>query len=305
MISNERFNGIRAFVQAEQSGSFAAASAVLGLSQSAVSKAVARLEERLGVRLFQRTTRSLSLTDEGRVYLESCRRALEELANAEMVLSSRQEVPTGRVRINLPDLFGRRRIAPILIQLAKEHQNLHFEVSFENRIVNLIEEGFDFAVRIGHLPDSIDLFSKCIGQQDIILCAAPSYIALHGEPVTLEQLVEHSCITQFRGGHVEPWMTLNAKGEAVRCEMRANHSFAGYDMIVDAAVAGLGLVQVPHWLVEDQLASGALVQVLSGVKMPRLPIHILWPGGRIVASRVRATIDAIAEDLRRVAPRSI
>jgi len=303
MISNERFNGIRAFVQAEQSGSFAAASLVLGLSQSVVSKAVARLEERLGVRLFQRTTRSLSLTDEGRVYLESCRRALEELANAETVLSSRQEVPTGRVRINLPDLFGRKRIAPILMQLAREYQDLHFEVSFENRIVNLIEEGFDFAVRIGHLPDSTDLFSKCIGQQDVIICAAPSYIALYGEPLTLAQLSEHSCITQFRSRQSETWLTLNAEGEAVRCEMRAKHSFAAYDMIVDAAAAGLGLAQVPHWLVEDQLSSGALVQVLSAVKMPTLPIHILWPGGRVLASRVRVTIDAIAEDLRRKAPR--
>lgn len=303
MISNERFNGIRAFVQAEHSGSFAAASLMLGLSQSAVSKAVARLEERLGVRLFQRTTRSLSLTDEGRVYLESCRRALEELANAETVLSSRQEVPAGRVRINLPDLFGRKRIAPVLMQLAKEHQNIHFEVSFENRIVNLIEEGFDFAVRIGHLPDSTDLFSKCIGQQDVIICAAPSYIAMHGEPLTLAQLTEHNCITQFRGRQSDAWLTLNAEGEAVRCEMRAKHSFAAYDMIVDAAAAGLGLAQVPHWLVEDQLSSGALVQVLSAVKMPALPIHILWPGGRLLASRVRVTIDAIAEDLRWIAPR--
>ncbi|NKB83995.1 LysR family transcriptional regulator [Ochrobactrum grignonense] len=169
-------------MQAEQSGSFAAASALLGLSQSAVSKSIARLEERLGVRLFHRTTRSLRLTDEGRVYLESCRRALEELGAAEIALSARREIPAGRLRINLPDLYGRRCVAPVLLQLAAEYHELHFEVSFENRIVNLIDEGYDLAVRIGQLPDSADLISKYIGQQEVIICASPSYIAVHGAP---------------------------------------------------------------------------------------------------------------------------
>ncbi|MCV9906966.1 LysR family transcriptional regulator [Brucella sp. HL-2] len=298
MISNERFNGIRAFVQAEQSGSFAAASTVLGLSQSAVSKSVARLEDRLGVRLFHRTTRSLSLTDEGRVYLESCRRALEELANAEIALSSRIAVPSGRVRINLPDLFGRKCVAPLLMQLAQAHPQLHFEVSFENRVVNLIEEGYDLAVRIGDLPDSTDLISKRVGQQDVIICASPSYISAYGKPSKLSNVQEHFCVTQFRSGRNEPWVVLNENGEKVRCDIRSNHSFAAFDMIVDAAIAGLGLVQVPRWLVEEEFLSGALVQVLPDIRTPSLPIHIIWPGGRVLASRVRATIDAIAEGLR-------
>ncbi|KAA9370035.1 LysR family transcriptional regulator [Ochrobactrum quorumnocens] len=298
MISNERFNGIRAFVQAEQSGSFSAASTVLGLSQSAVSKSVARLEDRLGVRLFHRTTRSLSLTDEGRVYLESCRRALEELANAEIALSSRIAVPSGRVRINLPDLFGRKCVAPLLMQLAQAHPQLHFEVSFENRVVNLIEEGYDLAVRIGDLPDSTDLISKRVGQQDVIICASPSYISAYGKPSKLSNVQEHFCVTQFRGGRNEPWVVLNENGEKVRCDIRSNHSFAAFDMIVDAAIAGLGLVQVPRWLVEDELLSGALVQVLPDMRTPSLPIHIIWLGGRVLASRVRATIDAIANGLR-------
>ncbi|KAB2686444.1 LysR family transcriptional regulator [Brucella pseudogrignonensis] len=298
MISNERLNGIRAFVQAEQSGSFAAASTVLGLSQSAVSKSVARLEDRLGVRLFHRTTRSLSLTDEGRIYLESCRRALEELANAETALSSRIAVPSGRVRINLPDLFGRKCVAPLLMQLAQAHPQLHFEVSFENRVVNLIEDGYDLAVRIGDLPDSTDLISKRVGQQDIIICASPSYISDYGKPLKQSDVQEHFCVTQFRGGRNEPWVVLNQHGEKVRCDIRANHSFAAFDMIVDAGIAGLGLVQVPRWLVEDKLLSGALVQVLPDIRTPSLPIHIIWPGGRVLASRVRATIDIIAGGLR-------
>lgn len=298
MISNERFNGIRAFVQAEQSGSFAAASATLGLSQSAVSKSVARLEERLGVQLFHRTTRSLSLTDEGRIYLESCRRALEELANAETALSSRKDVPSGRVRINLPDLFGRECVAPLLFQLAQAHSQLHFEVTFENNVVNLIEEGYDLAVRIGDLPDSADLISKRVGQQDVIICASSSYVSAYSKPLKLSDLQEHFCVTQFRRGRNEPWVVLNDYGEKVRCDIRANHSFAAFDMIVDAGIAGLGLVQVPRWLVEDKLLSGALVQVLPDIRTPSLPINIIWPGGRVLPSRVRATIDAVAAGLR-------
>lgn len=298
IISTERFNGIRAFVQAEQAGSFAAASALLGLSQSAVSKSVARLEERLGVRLFHRTTRSLTLTDEGRIYLESCRRALEELAAAETALSARKEVPVGRLRINLPELYGRRCVAPVLLQLAVEYQQLHFEVSFENRIVSLIDEGYDLAVRIGRLPDSADLISKRIGQQDVIICASPSYISVHGEPKTLDDLERHRCITQFRSGQREPWIVLNEREEEVRHQIQSSHSFAAVDMIVEAAISGLGVAQVPSWLVEKHLSSGALIHVLSDVRMPTLPIHIIWPGRRALASRVRVTIDAIANALR-------
>lgn len=298
MISGERFNGIRSFVQAEQAGSFAAASALMGLSQSAVSKSVARLEERLGVRLFHRTTRSLSLTDEGRTYLESCRRALEELANAEAALSARQNVPSGRVRINLPDLFGRKCIAPILMRLAQEYPKLHFEVSFENRVVNLFEEGYDLALRIGHLPDSTELISKLVGQQDVVICASPHYIDAYGLPSTLEELDQHMCITQFRAGRSEPWIIENEQGENVRIETRTSHSFAAFDMIVDCAIAGLGLAQVPRWLVENHLSSGVLVQILNDVKMPILPIHLIWPRQRIVAPRVRVTIDRIVNEWR-------
>lgn len=294
MILTERFNGIRAFVQAEQSGSFAAASAVLGLSQSAVSKAIARLEERLGVRLFHRTTRNLTLTDEGRIYLESCRSALDELGAAEAALSARKDIPVGRVRINLPDLFGRKCVAPALMRLALQYPRLHFDVSFENRIINLVEDGYDLAVRIGHLRDSSDLISKRIGQQDVIVCASADYLKAHGMPVTMVDLDQHHCITQLRGGRPEPWIFINERGEEVRCAVPSGHSFGTSDMIAEAAIASLGLAQLPYWLVEDRLSSNELVQIVMDVRMPTLPIHIVWPAGRIMASRVRITIDEIA-----------
>ncbi len=294
MISSERFNGIRAFVQAEQSGSFAAASAVLGLSQSAVSKAVARLEERLGVQLFHRTTRSLTLTDEGRIYLASCRRALDEMVLAETALTARKQVASGCVRVNLPDLYGRKYIAPLLMQLAKTHAQLHFELSFEKRFVNLFEEGYDLAVRIGALPDSADIAARRIGYQDVIICGAPSYLACHAKPENLQDLAQHSCITQFRAGRHEPWLVLNKQGQELRWPVPSGHSFAAVDMIAEAAIAGLGLAQLPRWLVEEHLASGALLPLLPDVPMPALPVHMIWLGGRSPAYRVRLTLDAIA-----------
>lgn len=294
MISSENFKGIRAFVQAEQSGSFAAASAVLGLSQSAVSKSIARLEERLDVRLFHRTTRNLTLTDEGRLYLESCRRALEELTSAEFALAARKDTVAGCVRLNLPELYGRHCVSPALLKLANQHPQLRFEVSFENRITNLVEDGYDLAVRIGELQYSADLIAKKIGQQEIVVCASPNYLNKHPAPFTLAELNQHDCITQYRAGQCEPWYFLNIRHETMRVNVATRHAFTATDVIVEAGLEGLGLIQVPSWLVEHHLKSQTLVRVLTDIATPVLPIHIIWPRGRVQAYRVRAVIDTIA-----------
>lgn len=297
MISSENFKGIRAFVQAEQSGSFAAASAVLGLSQSAVSKTIARLEERLNVRLFHRTTRNLTLTDEGRIYLESCCRALEELTNAEFVLAARKDTVAGVVRINLPELYGRQCVAPVLMELASHHPQLRFEISFENRIINLVEDGYDLAVRIGHLADSTDLIARKVAQQEIVVCASPSYLKLHPAPYTIAELNEHDCITQLRGGQHDPWCFHNNQDDVIRVNVPVKHALTASDMIVDAGLAGLGLIQVPAWLVEPHLQAQRLVPILTEISTPVLPIHIVWPRGRVQPYRMRIVIDMIVHRL--------
>lgn len=293
MISSERLNGIRAFVQAERSGSFAKASDHLGLSQSAVSKAVARLEERLGVQLFFRTTRHLSLTDEGRAYYQSCVRALAELETAEAALADRKSSPSGTLRINLPDLFGRQWALPVLLELADRHPFLDLEVSFENRIVDLAEEGFDLAIRIGALPDSSGLIARKIGMQDLVTCAAASYCTNRAMPSSPHELGDHLSITHLRKGLEEPWLFLDDKDGIKKIFVRGRYRFASFDAMAKAAMAGMGVVQLPAWLVADQLQSGELVAIFQDMKQPRLPIHIIWLEAKGMTPRVRVTVDAL------------
>ncbi len=297
MISSERMNGIRAFVQAERSGSFAKASERLGLSQSAVSKAVARLEDRLGVQLFFRTTRHLSLTDEGRAYYQSCVRALAELETAEAALADRKSSPSGTLRINLPDLFGHQWVLPVLLELVERHPLLDLEVSFENRIVDLAEEGFDLAIRIGALPDSNGLIARKIGVQDLVICAASSYFADRAAPSSPHELGDHRVITHLRKGHEEPWHFLDDKDGIKRVLVRGRHRFASFDAMASATTAGMGIAQLPAWLVADQLQSGELVSIFQNVRQPRLPIHIIWLEAKGMTPRVRVTVDALVHAL--------
>ena len=298
MISSERLNGIRAFVQAEHSGSFARAADRLGLSQSAISKAVARLEDRLGVQLFFRTTRHLSLTDEGRAYYQSCVRALAELEAAESALADRKASPSGTLRVNLPDLFGRKWIVPALLDLARDYPLLNLEVSFENRVLDLAEQGFDLSVRIGELADSTGLIARRIGVQDLVICGAQSYFAARSVPKAQEDLLKHHCITHLRHGHDEPWVFLSDKGGVQRINVRGQHRFASFDIIATAVIAGMGIAQLPAWLVADQLRTGELVPVFGDRKQPRLPIHIVWLEAKGMAPRVRVTVDALVRALR-------
>lgn len=295
MISSERMNGIRAFVQAELSGSFSQAAAQLGLSQSAVGKAIARLESRLGVRLFHRTTRSLSLTDEGRSYYQSCVRALAELEAAEGMIADRKGAPSGCLRVNLPDLFGRRWIMPILLDLARRYPALTLEVSFDNRFVDLAEEGFDLVVRIGELRDSADLIARQLGVQKLMMCGAPGYFRQHGVPDAYADLGNHSCIAQIRHGRQEPWLLLDSGARVQRVTVASRHRFGTLDAIADAAVAELGIAQLPIWLVHDQLQSGKLVPLFPHPRQPHLPIHAVWLHSKVMTPRVRAAVDALAE----------
>ena len=192
MISNERFAGIRAFVQAVEAGSFSRAAQQLGMSPSSVGKAVARLEQRLDVRLFHRTTRSLSLTDEGLAFHDSCVRALAELEQAESTLAERRIQPAGRLRIAVPVLLGRDWVMPLLLQLAADYPALEIEARFSNQPVDFAEQGCDLAVRIGLLDDSASLAARQLGVQKLVVCAAPAYLARHGAPVTPQALNGHA-----------------------------------------------------------------------------------------------------------------
>ena len=201
----DHFQGIPAFVQAVECGSFSVASRRMGLSPSSVGKAVARLEQRLGVQLFQRTTRRLSLTDEGADFYESCLRAVSELDRATGRARDSRRQPAGRVRIALPSLYGRVRVMPVLIASSQSHPELDLDVLFSSRAVDLIEEGFDLAVRIGRLDSSATHVARRLGEQALMLSASPAYLRQHGTPATLDELAQHTCIARLREGRHEAW----------------------------------------------------------------------------------------------------
>jgi DNA-binding transcriptional LysR family regulator len=290
---------VNVFVEAVEAGGFSAAAVRLNLSRSAVGKTIARLEQRLGARLFNRTTRSLSLTEDGQIFYERCLRALEELRAGEAMLDSGRREAVGRLRVSMPVLFGRRCVAPILMRLAQRCPRLQLDLNFSDRLVDLIEDGFDLAIRNGTLAESVGLMTRRVARQRMTICAAPSYLAAHGAPRKLEELSKHDALTYtFRQyGRVFTWTFPRQGQKPVEIATKTRMCFDDLEAIADAAVAGLGLAWLPCWLIRDQLRSGALVQVLP--EQPGLVIesHALWPQTPHLPLRVRLAIDALAAEL--------
>lgn len=290
---SERLNNIDMFVHAVEAGSFAQAAARLRVTRSAVAKGVARLEQRLGTRLFNRTTRRQSLTEEGHAYYERCVRALAEIDAAEAVFDARRSAPSGRLRVSVPAVFGRRCVAPLLLQLASEHRGLSIEISFSDRSVDLVDENFDLAVRIGALADSASLAARRLGEQRMGICAAPGYIAKHGMPSSAEEVAAHDCIVY--GGADQPTRWRIRDRERVR-EVRPNGRIYSDDLqaIADAAVAGAGLAWLPCWLVAPYLQSGELSLVMDSDQVLATSIYAVWPKNRHLPLKTRFAIDLLA-----------
>ncbi|MGN8113731.1 LysR family transcriptional regulator [Labrys sp. 22185] len=293
MIAGELLSASRIFAQAARSESFASAGEQLDLTGSAVSKAVARLEQRLGVRLFRRTTRRLSLTEEGQLYLDACMRAFGELDLAEGLLSSRRREPTGRLRLSVPELLGRRVVMPVIQDVARRHSGIEIEVGFTNHLIDLVEDHVDIAVRIGQPGRPADLVSRRLGEQRIVTCAAPSYLRDHGTPAHPEDLAAHACIGYVRGGKPQGWQLRAINGTVLSLAVAGRLSIGSYEAIAETALAGFGVAQVPAWLVAEAIQNGSLVVVLGQYAPDSLPIYAVWPHRRDLSLRARVMIDAL------------
>jgi DNA-binding transcriptional LysR family regulator len=219
-ISHDRLAGISAFVAAVEAGSFAQAAARLRLTRSAVGKSIARLEARLGTRLFVRTTRSQSLTDDGQIFYERCARALEELDAAQHILEAGRDEPAGRVRVSAPVVFGRLHVAPVLLNLAKRYPRLQLEGIFTDRLVDFVDDGIDLSIRSGLLADSDAIVARRLGDQSMVLCASPTYLESHGTPRDLADLAAHRGVNYMRGGRPFPWPLTDATGRVVERKSR-------------------------------------------------------------------------------------
>jgi DNA-binding transcriptional LysR family regulator len=286
---------ISVFVKVARLQSFAAAGRELGISGPAVSKQIQSLEDRLGVRLLNRTTRSVTLTEEGALYLDRAAKALEDLQEAELRIQELKDCPTGKLKINAPMSYGNQYLVAPIAQFAQRYPDVTLEVDFDDRWVDPIAEGYDVVVRIGVLEDS-SLIARKLTSCPIILCASPAYEAMHGLPDLPSRLSDFPAIIYSQHGQSEEWRYQAPDGS--RGSVRLNRGFAGNtaEMQLEACLQGLGLALLPAFIADEYLDSGALLRVLPAYETyPERGIYALFPQNRHLATRVRLFIDWLLE----------
>jgi DNA-binding transcriptional LysR family regulator len=283
------------FVRIVDAGSLTAAADALGMSVPSVVRALAALERALGVRLMNRTTRRSSLSDEGREYYERCKRVLAEVEAADASLSARRTEPKGRLRVTAPVMYGRLHLAPVVAEFMAKHPHMEVELLLLDRVVDLIEEGIDVALRIAHLPDST-LVALPVGETRRVICAAASYLKRAGEPKLPADLAAHRCIV-FSGlarGNDWAFGGKRATQVTVRPVLRTNQ----FDVAIDACLRGLGCGQFLCYQVAALVDAGKLKRVLGEFEPAPVPIHLVYPHGRHVSANVRAFLDIAVPRLR-------
>ncbi|WP_045855178.1 LysR substrate-binding domain-containing protein [Raoultella terrigena] len=290
-------NAIPVFVAVVESGNFAQAAGKLHLTRSAVGKTISRLEERLGVALFQRTTRRQTLTEEGERFYQQSRQALDNLRDAEDEIQRGKTQVQGRLRVSLPVLFGQRCVAPILFSLSQRYPQLKLELSFNDRQVNLFEEGFDLAIRIGTLTDSSFLKARRLGQHGMTLCASPSYLQNRSAPQSLAELHEHVAVGYLYGGQMQKWRLRDAQGTTVDFRPSVSTAMDDFAAIAAAAKSGLGIAWLPDWLVGEEIARGALRRILPDSVSVRFAISAVWPEAAWVPQKIRVVVDELLAGL--------
>ncbi|AZC26943.1 MULTISPECIES: LysR family transcriptional regulator [Pseudomonas] len=287
--------GMTIFVQVAESRSFATAGRQLGISASAVSKGVARLEQKLGVRLFQRSTRSVSLTAEGALFLERCRRILAEIAAAEHELASTTATPQGRLRVSLPLVSG--LMWPVLSAFASHYRQIELDLDFSDRLVDVVDEGFDAVVRTGELSDS-RLMSKRLGISRFVCVGAPGYFEQHDRPQQPEDIARHACLLHRvpSTGLLEKWR-LRRRDEDVDLRPAPSMTSNHLETLRHMAIQGHGIAYLPDFAVKAALDRGELVTVLDDWAGSSSTFWVLWPSNRQLLPRVRAFVDFMAEHL--------
>ncbi|QKC98060.1 LysR family transcriptional regulator [Mesorhizobium sp. NZP2298] len=294
----DRLESMAVFIKAADLGSFAAAAVALDLSGPMVGKHVRFLEERLGVRLINRTTRRQSLTDFGRAYYERCRVVLAEAEAADVLAADQLSEPRGKLRVTMPAHFGRHCVTPVLLKLARQYPMLELDLSLSDRFADLAEDGYDLAIRTGDLDDKAGVIARRVARQGMIVCAAPSYLQRHGEPRRIEDLADHQAIVYRRLGQVvQPWLLAREGQAAQEIVPSGRLRLDDLDAIADAAVEGMGLAWLPWWLVRERIRAGALVLLLSDKPRYLYDCHALWLRTPHLPLKVRLAVDALAAAL--------
>lgn len=286
----DRLAALDMFVAVAETQSFSLAAQKLRISKSVVSRQIAQLESHLGVRLLQRTTRALALTEAGQTYLAHAKRILADMVEADMSVSSLQAAPRGLLRVTAPVSFGFLHLAPALSDFLGLHSEIEVDLALNDRFVDVIDEGFDLAVRIGKLTDS-RLVARRLAPSPMVVCASPAYLAAHGTPLNPSDLKHHECLCYSNIPTAHEWRFMATDGKPLTVNVRGRVHINNGDALCAAARGGLGIVIVPHLIVADDLKRGALVSLLAHFIIQDTAIHIVYPHARLMSPKVRAFID--------------
>jgi len=291
----DRLLAMRVFQKVAELGSFSAAADQLDMSKSAVSKTVRALEDHLGAKLLHRTTRRLSLTDTGTRYVAQTARLLGDLAEIEAEAASERATPRGRLRVNAPMSFGLLHVAPLVASLLRTHPELEIDLTLNDRVVDLVDEGYDLAIRIGQLPDS-SLIARKLGESELVVVASAAYLAAAPPLEVAADLAAHACLIYAYGRWREEWRLVE-QGRTVAVRVRGPLRANNGEALAAAAVDGLGIALLPDFIAAPALADGRLVRVLPAASGGTLPIHALYPPNHHPLAKLRAFVDHLRRHL--------
>lgn len=286
-----RWEGISEFVCVAEYESFTRAAKVLGISTAQVSRQISALEERLNIKLLYRTTRKVSLTEEGRVFYQHCRSVLDGLDAAEQAVSNLQSKPQGRIKLTAPVTYGEQQLLPLINDFMMQYRDIEVTAFLSNQQIDLVEGGYDLAIRIGKLRDST-MMAKKLSLRTNFVCATPAYLHQYGMPRTLDDLSQHNCLLGTR----DYWHFVE-KGTEKNLRVSGSIQYNSGYSLVDAALKGLGIVQLPDYYVQKYLASGALVSLLDDYREPEESIWAIYPHNRHLSPKIRLLVDYLAEHL--------
>ena len=290
-----RWDGISEFVYVAEYESFTRAAKELGISTAQVSRQVSALEKRLNIKLLYRTTRKVTLTEEGRVFYQHCRSVLDGLDAAEQAVSNLQSKPQGRIKLTAPVTYGEQQLLPLVNDFMVQYSDIEVTAFLSNQKIDLVDGGYDLAIRIGKLSDST-MMAKKLSRRTNFVCAAPAYLEKYGTPHALSELSQHNCLLGTR----DYWHFIeNDKEAGKERNMRVSGTvqYNSGHSLVDAALKGLGIVQLPDYYVQRHLASGALVSLLDNYREPEEGIWAVYPHNRHLSPKIRLLVDYLTERL--------
>ncbi len=286
-----QWEGISEFVNVAENESFTLAAKKMTISTAQVSRQISALEKRLNIKLFYRTTRKVSLTEEGRIFYQHCRGVLDSLQAAELAITNFQTKPQGTIKITTPVTYGEQQVLPLINNFMLQYKDIEVSAYLSNQQISLVDGGYDLAIRVGKLTDST-LMAKKLGNRTNFVCASPEYLNTHGVPHSLSELNKHSCLL----GTLDYWhFKEGGKEKNIRLKGRLRYN-SGYGL-VDAALKGLGIVQLPDYYVNTHIESGELITLLDHYREPEEGVWAVYPQNRHLSPKIRVFVDYLSSNL--------